>query len=66
MPQGTYKYPQTSLRLNPEHMIKIKYIAQESGRTATKEIEQLIIKHIKEYETDFGEITSKDIARLLH
>ena len=64
MPQGVHKYPQTAIRIDPELMTKLRFIAKESSRSATKEIEQLIIKHVKEYESDFGEITSKDIARL--
>ena len=64
MAQGVYKYPNSTIRINPELMAKLKYIADGNSRSANKEIEHLIIKRVKEYETDFGEITSKDIAKL--
>jgi len=64
MPQGKYRNPMYPLRIDSELMAKLKYIANESSRSANKEIEQLIIKHVKEYEADFGVITSKDIAHL--
>lgn len=51
--------PHFGLRIPEELMEKLKVIADENGRSANKEIEQLIIKHIKEYETDFGEIIIK-------
>jgi len=35
-------------------MDKLKHIAYESGRSINKEIEQLVIQHIKQYEEDFG------------
>ena len=64
MPSGKNKIPQTGLRIDPELMDKLKVIANENGRSRTKEIEQLIIGHIKEYEQDFGEIKSKDVSKL--
>ncbi len=47
---------QFSLRVPADTMAKISHIAFENGRSANKEIEQLILKHIKEYEEDFGTI----------
>ena len=44
------------LRVNPELMEKLKVIATENGRSLNKEIEQLIIRYVREYETDYGEI----------
>ena len=38
-----------------------KYIANENGRSTNKEIEQLIIRYIKEYEKTYGEIEKEDI-----
>ncbi|HBF6131867.1 TPA: Arc family DNA-binding protein [Clostridioides difficile] len=35
---------------------KIKYIAESEGRSANKEIEQIIKKHIEDYEQRKGEI----------
>ena len=42
----------------------MKYIANENGRSTNKEIEQLIIKYIKEYEKSYGEIEKEDIEHL--
>ena len=39
----------------------MKYIANENGRSTNKEIEQLIIRYIKEYEKTYGEIEKEDI-----
>ena len=53
---GNYRYPQTTIRIDPEVMRKLRYIAEYNGRSATKEIEQLMIKHIDEYESKNGDI----------
>jgi len=42
-------------------MDKLKYIALRNGRSANKEIEQLIIKHIIDFEESHGDITSVKI-----
>lgn len=44
------KYPQFPLKIDPDYLDKMKYIANENGRSTNKEIEQLIIRYIKEYE----------------
>ena len=55
MPDNRYKHPNHyPLRINPTLMDKLKHIAYESGRSINKEIEQLVIQHIKQYEEDFG------------
>ena len=41
-------------------MDKLKYIADRSGRSANKEIEQLIIRHIEEWEKAHGPILFDD------
>jgi len=51
------KLPQYALRIPTETMDKLKYIAEYSGRSANKEIEQLILKHIAEWEREKGPIT---------
>ncbi len=43
-----------SLRIDEQLMDKLKVISDENGRSLNKEIEQLIIKHIREYESDYG------------
>ncbi|VFC53299.1 Arc-like DNA binding domain [Clostridioides difficile] len=48
--------PKYTLRINRVLLEKIKYIAESEGRSANKEIEQLIKKHIEDYEQIKGEI----------
>lgn len=45
-------------------MDKLKYIAEYSGRSANREIEQLILAHIAAFEKENGEIllTEEDYA----
>ena len=52
-----YKYPNFDLRIPVETMQKLKYIADYNGRSANKEIEQIINKHIEYFERDNGKIT---------
>jgi len=64
MSKDAHKYPQSTIRIDPDIMTKLKYVAKKSSRTTNKEIEHIIIKHIKEYEAEYGEITSERAARL--
>ncbi|HDF2339492.1 Arc family DNA-binding protein [Clostridioides difficile] len=48
--------PKYTLRINRILLEKIKYIAESEGRSANKEIEQIIKKHIEDYEQRKGEI----------
>ncbi|TQW93576.1 Arc family DNA-binding protein, partial [Clostridioides difficile] len=48
--------PKYTLRINRVLLEKIKYIAESEGRSANKEIEQIIKKHIEDYEQRKGEI----------
>ena len=41
-------------------MKKIMYIAKQERRTATKEIEYLLLKKIEQYEAEHGEITIEE------
>ena len=59
MPNGAHKTPQFALRVDPRLMEKLKYVAKYNGRSANKEIEQLIQKHVTAYEKAHGEITIK-------
>lgn len=45
-----------TFRTSRETIDKIKYIADSNGRSTNKEIEQLVLKAIKDYETENGEI----------
>ena len=62
MPVGKYRNPQYGLRVPENVMDKLKFIASGSGRSANKEIEQLILAHIAEYEKKHGtiELASSD------
>ena len=54
------KLPHYALRIPAETMNKLKYIADRSGRSANKEIEQLILNHIDTWERTHGPITFDD------
>ena len=54
---GNYKNPQYGLRIPREQLDKIKYIAESNARSANREIELLIRRHIRDYEKEHGEIT---------
>ena len=54
------KLPQYALRIPSGIMDKLKYIADRSGRSANKEIEQLIIRHIDTWEKEHGPISFDD------
>ena len=46
--------PRFTLRISQTLLSKIAYIAEYEGRTKNKEIEQLIKKHIEDFETVHG------------
>lgn len=50
------KLPHTAIRIDPDLMKKFRYIAEYNGRSANKEIEQLIRRHVKEFEDQNGPI----------
>lgn len=50
------KLPMFGLRVPRELLKKIKFVADYNGRSANKEIEQLIIKHVELFEKEHGEI----------
>ena len=56
MPNGKHKHPHYALRIPSSIMDKLKSIAEYNGRSANKEIEQLIIHHIAAFEKEHGEI----------
>lgn len=48
--------PRFTLRIDPVLIKKIRYIAEENGRSANKELEQIIKKVVAEYEYCNGPI----------
>lgn len=57
MPNAPHKNPHYALRIPSETMDKLKYIAEYNGRSANKEIEQLILLHIRNFEEQNGKIS---------
>ena len=64
MPNAPHKNPHYALRIDVSTMDKRKYIAGHNGRSANKEIEQLILAHIAAFERIHGTIllTEDDYA----
>lgn len=56
--------PRYTLRIPKLLLDKIRYIAEENGRSANKEIELMIKKRIKSYEDENGEILPTDLEHL--
>ncbi len=56
------KLPHYALRIPSETMDKLKYIAEYNGRSANKEIEQLILAHIDTFQEQHGNIDLKVFA----
>ncbi|MDR0249057.1 MAG: Arc family DNA-binding protein [Oscillospiraceae bacterium] len=56
MTADKHRHPQYSLRIPPTVMNKLKYIAEYNGRSANKETEQIILRHIAAYESQHGVI----------
>lgn len=53
--------PRYTLRMPKEYLQKIRYIAEENGRSANKEIELMVKQRIKEYEQENGPINLDDL-----
>ena len=53
--------PRYTLRIPQVLLSKIRYIAEENGRSANKEIELMIKQRIKDYENENGEILTSDL-----
>ena len=53
--------PRYTLRMPKEYLQKIRYIAEENGRSANKEIELMVKHRIKEYEQKNGPINLDDL-----
>ncbi len=46
-----------TLRVDPELLEKLGYVAEYEGRTKNRELEQLIKRRIREFESEHGKIT---------
>ncbi|MGD0621075.1 MAG: Arc family DNA-binding protein [Thermacetogeniaceae bacterium] len=46
--------PRFTIRISRMLLKKISYIAEENGRSANKEVEQLIKKYVSDYEKENG------------
>ena len=66
MPSGKHKNPQYGLRIPSATMDRLKYIAEYNGRSANKEIEQIILRHIADFERENGAISLDGFAPRSH
>ena len=48
-----------TLRVDRILFQKFRYVAEAEGRSANKELEQFIKKHVAEYEAKYGKIETK-------
>ena len=48
-----------TLRIDRVLFQKFRYVAESEGRSANKEIEQFIKKHVSEFESKYGNIEVK-------
>lgn len=53
-------YARFTLRTSKELLFKMQYISTYHGRTKNKEIEQILKKHIKEFENIYGVIKAEE------
>lgn len=52
----TSKINVLGVRLNDYLKEKLKFVADYNGRSMSKEIEQLVIKHVEQFEKEHGPI----------
>lgn len=52
--------PRFTLRVSKELLFKISYISDFNARTKNKEIEQILKKHVNEFEKKYGVIIVPD------
>lgn len=58
------KLPRYTMRIDRLLLDKLQYIAKYEGRTANKQLEQLVKKHIIEFENQNGVITDEMIQEM--
>lgn len=56
--------PRYTLRIPRQLLDKLQYISKYEGRTANKQLEQLVKHCIKEFEAENGEITAEMINHM--
>ncbi len=56
--------PRYTMRIERPLLDRLQYIAQYEGRTANKQLEQLVKRHIAAFEKQYGEITDEMIAEM--
>ena len=56
--------PRYTMRIERPLLDRLQYISKYEGRTANKQLEQLVKRCVKEFETEHGEITDEMIAEL--
>ena len=49
--------PQFTIRISPELLKKLRYVAEYNARSANREVEMLIRQHVNSSEDEHGEIT---------
>ena len=54
--------PQFTIRIDPLLLRKLRYVSEYNARSANREIETLIKKHISEFEKINGEISEEDLT----
>ena len=52
--------PQFTVRMNTELLKKFRYVAEYNARSANREAELLIRKHVEQFEKEHGEIIFDD------
>lgn len=51
------KFPQFTIRIDPELLKKFRYVADYNARSANREAELLIRNHVTNFEKQHGKIT---------
>lgn len=57
------KLPRFTIRVDKELMKKFRYVADYNGRSANREIEILIKKHVSDFEEKFSLITPEQYEK---
>lgn len=53
--------PQFTIRIDPILLSKLRYIAEYNARSANREVEMLIKKHVEKFEQTHGKITESQL-----
>ena len=53
--------PQFTIRIEPELLKKLRYIAEYNARSANREVEYLIKQHVFKFEKEHGTISPDDL-----